>query len=124
MLTALTFSLHKQKAKPQKCNCKCNDPISTENYSDEINTRIHQQIRNYLAADVTIPFEFHQLNIDQLVAEMDPKLWEFVCTITRPVSACKNYTYSSSDENNSSLKARVKKVRRFFLPMCTLVLHR
>ena len=24
-LTALTFSLHKQKAKPQKCNSKCND---------------------------------------------------------------------------------------------------
>ena len=100
LLAALTFSLHKQKAKPQKCNCKCNDPISTENYSDEINTRIHQQIRNYLAADVTIPFEFHQLNIDQLVAEMDPKLWEFVCTITRPVSACKSYTYSSSGEKN------------------------
>ena len=112
LLTTLTFSLHKQKAKPQKCNCKCNDPISTENYSDEINTRIHQQIRNY--------FEFHQLNIDQLVAEMDPKLWEFVCMITRPVSAYKSYTYSSSGEKNSSLKTRVKKVRRFFC-LCVLL---
>ena len=101
----LSYAIHVKKlgtilyrSKPQKCNCKCNDPISIENYSDEINTCIHQKIKNYLAADVTIPFEFHQLNIDKLVAEMDPKLWEFVCTITKPVSACKSYTYSSSGE--------------------------
>ena len=75
LLTTLSLSLHKQKSKPPKCNCTCNDPISTKNYSDEINTHIHQQIRKYLAADVSIPFEFDQLNIDQLVAEIDPKLW-------------------------------------------------
>ena len=93
LLTTLSLSLHKQISKPQKCNCTCNDPISTKNYSDEINTHIHQQIRKYLAADVSIPFEFDQLNIDQLVAEIDPKLWEFVCMITKPMSAYKGYTY-------------------------------
>ena len=50
-----------------------------------------------MAADVSIPFEFDQLNIDQLVAEIDPKLWEFVCMITKPMSACKGYTYSSGE---------------------------
>ena len=119
LLTTLSLSLHKQKSKPQKCNCTCNDPISTKNYSDKINTHIHQQIRKYLAADVSIPFEFDQLNIDQLVAEIDPKLWEFVCMITRPMSACKGYTYSSG-EKNSLLNTRVKKVRRFFC-LCVLL---
>ena len=119
LLTTLSLSLHKQKSKSQKCNCTCNDPISTKNYSDEINTHIHQQIRKYLAADVSIPFEFDQLNIDQLVAEIDPKLWEFVCMITKPMSACKGYTYSSG-EKNSLLNTRVKKVRRFFC-LCVLL---
>ena len=30
LLTTLSLSLHKQKSKPQKCNCTCNDPISTK----------------------------------------------------------------------------------------------
>ena len=121
MLTTLSLSLHKQKSKPQKYICTCNDPISTKNYSDEINTHIHQQIRKYLAAnqDVSIPFEFDQLNIDQLVAEIDPKLWEFVCMITKPMSACKGYTYSSG-EKNLLLNTHVKKVRHFFC-LCVLL---
>ena len=75
LLTSLSLSLHKlaQTTSPaQKSQNSTKEAIHAreqDSEADDINTRIHQQVRHYLAADVKFPYRFDKLNINRLISE-------------------------------------------------------
>jgi hypothetical protein len=115
------LSLHKlaQTMSPaQKSTKEAIHAREQDSETDDINTRIHQQVRHYLAADMKFSYRFDKLNINRLLSEMDPKLWAFVISITRSVSERKGCTSKASDQATPT--HHVKKVRRLFC-LCALL---
>ena len=56
---------------------------------DDINSRIHQQIQTFLAADLNTLYPFDTLDIDTLVSAIDSELWAFIKSIIRSISECR-----------------------------------
>ena len=46
---------------------------------NQLNNQIHSQIKQFFAKQNDTPFEFADLDIDELINEIDPMLWERVC---------------------------------------------
>ena len=77
-----------------------------------INNLILEEVRRLAGKDKETDLKC--LNIDSLISEINPLLWEFVTSITRPAYQQK----SSSSETEST--AHIKKVRRFNI-ICLLM---
>ena len=77
-----------------------------------INNLILEEVRRLAGKDKET--DLKRLNIDSLISEINPLLWEFVTSITRPAYQQK----SSSSETEST--AHIKKVRRFNI-ICLLM---
>jgi len=119
-LHALTCSLHKSSKIKTACTTdKSSTPVSsnpTEVILD-LNSRIHQQVKKFLADDAAIPFQFDRLDIDSIIADLDPDLWSAICSITKSVSE-RRHTSKVSD--NTTRAENVKKVRRLYC-LCALM---
>lgn len=85
---------HGEKANTGTCTSTVASPAHVT--LDEINSRVHQQIQKFLAADLNTPYPFDALNIDKLASEMDPQLWAFICSITQSISECKGYNVKTN----------------------------
>lgn len=79
-----------------------------------LNSRIHQQVKKFLADDAAIPFQFDRLDIDSIIADLDP---DAICSITKSVSE-RRHTSKVSD--NTTRAENVKKVRRLYC-LCALM---
>ncbi len=94
-----------------------NDPIQIWEVMLDLNSRIHQQVKKFLADDAAMPFQFDTLDIDAIVSEMDPQLWSAICSLTKSVSECRG---TSKTSDSTTHVHNVKKVRRFFC-LCALM---
>lgn len=75
----------------------------------------------YLMEDKLHPFRFDKFNIDQFISDLDPKIWSFICELTKSTSECKGVS-KISDPN--SQVSHVKKNPSFFLSMHYNVYYR
>ena len=83
---------------------------------DDLNDRVHNEVRRLLAANVHTPMKHDQLDVERFIQEADPQLWQAVCLLTRSVSDRK----SLKTDGTNSLANRTKRLRRFFL-LCVLL---
>ena len=98
-LHALTCSLHKSsKSETAHTSDKANMPISSDPHQVmlDLNSRIHQQVKKFLAEDAAIPFQFDTLDIDAIISDLDPNLWCTICSLTQSVSE-RRHTSKVSD---------------------------
>ena len=124
LLPALAQALWKlRNARADNLADKSDITCETSNVSpdstafDDLNSRIHSQIRTLLTNDTTSPFEYDSVDIDKLIADTDEKLWEAICLLTRSVSERRG---KSKACDPTSAIYHTKKVRRFFL-LCMLL---
>ena len=84
---------------------------------DELNEQIYLQIKSLLDKDADSPFDYHRLDIEQLIQETNPKEWRAICSLTGSVSEIRG---KLKVNDPSSLASHVKKVQRFNL-LCNLL---
>ena len=70
-----------------------------------------------LAQDSKIPFEYDELDIDKLVAEMNQTLWKSICILIQSESERRG---TSKATDPSTAAYHIKKIRRFFL-LCNVL---
>ena len=87
-------------------------PTTTASVFDDINSRLHQQIQRFLAADLKAPYPVHAINIATLVSDIDPQLWTFIRSITRSISERKEYT--AKTHQSDSPEYHVKQLQCVF----------
>ena len=59
---------------------------STEQVLDDFNLHIHECIRKLVAPECVTPFQHDAVEIDHLIQQIDPKLWNAVSMLTRSIS--------------------------------------
>ena len=92
LLLALSKALHNKhkmnttEEKPSTSQnlavSKCSDD-ALDQVAEHINTTLRAQIRKYLMEDKLVPFQFDKFNINQLIEDMDPISWSFMCKLTQ-----------------------------------------
>lgn len=82
----------------------------------ELNELVHNEVRRIVDKTSKTPVQNDQLDIDSLIQEADPQLWEAICILTRTVSEKKGTTKRS----DTSVAYQTKKLRRFFL-LCMIL---
>ena len=91
-----------------------------EQVLDDLNSHIHKYIRKLVAQERITPFQYDAVEIDHLIEQIDPKLWNAVSMLTRSVSERRG---KSASKNTASAISHVKKIRQLFalctLPFCT-----
>ncbi len=90
--------------------------VSTE-ILEELNTRVHSQIKTLLANDAASSVGHDNVDIDKLIDEIDPKLWEAITLLTHSVSERRG---TSKVLKHGSSEYHIKRIRRLFL-LCTLM---
>ena len=76
LLTALSNALYKGKLKKDvTVHANATMEVHPTHHADEINALIHKQIQKILTADLTTTYRFDQIEVDVLVSEIDPQLW-------------------------------------------------
>ena len=83
-------------------------------------SHLHTQINIFRAKDAQPPFEYDELDFDDLIKQIDPQLWNAVCLLTRSTSEIRG---TSKVNDPSSSAYHTKRVRCLFL-LCTIVLYR
>ena len=125
-LSKALWELHNIKRNTQyyAADTCVNDQLSTdtpipENFKvlDTLNHSIHSQINSMLAQDSKIPFEYDELDIDKLVAEMNQTLWKSICILTQSESERRG---TSKATDPSTAAYHIKKIRCFFL-LCNVL---
>ena len=84
---------------------------------EELNTHLHCQIKTLLARDAVAPIDHDNLDVEELIADMDPKLWEAITLLTQSLSERRG-TCKADKENSTAY--HIKRVRRLFL-LCNLM---
>ena len=92
-------------------------PATCSRDLDHINKLVHKQIANFLAQDAHSPFEHDEVNFDDLITQIDPELWNIVCTLTKSKSENRG---TSKVTDPLSPAYHVKRIRRLFL-ICTIL---
>ena len=82
-----------------------------------INQLVLSQIRTFLAKDAQAPFEYDEVNFDDLINQIDPQLWRVICLLTRSTSELRG---TSKVTDPSSSAYHTKRVRCLFL-LCTML---
>ena len=90
---------------------------STTDSLDDLNKLIHTQISTYLAKDSHSPFEHDELNFDNIIEQIHPKLWNAICLLTRSTSERRG---TSKVTDPQSIAYHTKRARRLFL-LCTIL---
>ena len=72
-----------------------------------INTLMHAQIDQYLAADAQAPLEYDNINLDELITNINPDLWKAVCLLTQSKSEIRGYS-KVTDPHSSAF--HIKKI--------------
>lgn len=67
-------------------------------------------INTFLSKHNKSEFELEDIDIDKLIEDIDPKLWEMVCVLTKS-----GLTSRSKINDPSSQSYHTKKIRRFFI---------
>ena len=90
LLTTISNVLYKSMsergANASVSGCTCGSEPQPALVLEDINSRLHQQIQRFLAADLKAPYPAHAINIASLVSDIDPHLWTFIRSITRSIS--------------------------------------
>ena len=81
-----------------------------------LNSQACSHINSFLTNYRKDNFELVDLNIDKQIEQLDPRLWEAVCLLTRSVSEKRGVSKVS---DSSSPAYHIKKVWRFFIA-CTM----
>jgi len=93
-------------------------PLQKENSTlQAVNQHMISHNKTLIANDSKTPFEYDELNIDDLVEQVDPQLWDTICTLTK--SKAENRNTSMVTDPHSGVHY-IKKVRRFFL-LCMMM---
>ena len=90
---------------------------SMDQVLDDLNSHIHECIRRLVAQECVTPFQHDAVEIDHLIEQIDPKLWNAVSMLTRSVSERRG---KSASKNTASPVSHVKKIRQLFA-LCTLL---
>ena len=114
----------RQKTKNESDPTSTNPPTeSVEEQLDQVellndlNSRACAQINSYTPRHSKEEFNFAEFNIDQQIGEIDPKLWEAICLLTRSASERKGV---SKVTDPTSASFHTKKVRRFAIFCITM----
>ena len=73
------------------------DDAQLLSFCDNINKRVHQQIRSTNSQDAETPYDISNFNLQSCIDSIDPLLWKFVVLITRSVRE----THKCTTENIS-----------------------
>ena len=84
---------------------------------DDLNSQVHKEVRRILTKDGETSFQYDRIDIDTLIKEANPQLWEAICLLTRSVSERKGTTKQGDP---ASASYHTKKLRRFFL-LCSIL---
>ena len=137
ILNALAKSLWQQRThistsslNVQEDSHQCTkEPITFRKVLDELNDKMHSQVKHYLAKEKENPFDYANMDLDALINDTDPTLWEAVCLLTRSKSEQRQLSRVSDP---SSQAHHIKRVRCFHLlcmilyctdDRCSLPLH-
>ena len=90
ILVALTNALYKLSHYTRLVSAECNSEgehpakmHTTENTQvdlDDVNCAMQSQIQLFLKSDAICPYRFDQLDINSLVAQINPTLWKVICS--------------------------------------------
>ena len=100
---ALTCSLHNV----QYTDCEsdstagdlttANDEDQREQILENLDALIHKEAKAFIASDTQVPFQFDTIDIESLIAQINPKLWSAVKTLTQT----SQHNKSAEDEEAS-----------------------
>ena len=97
---------------------------------NDLNTRVHNQAKQFLIKQETCPFEHNTVKIEEFIDEVDPVLWETICLLTRSKTERREKTKHATCSKSQSNPG--KRICRFFLlymilfnagDRCSLPLH-
>ncbi len=114
VMVLLSKALHKNKCEPtfEKNSQQLKDTEDPVKVAAKIiNKGLQKQISEYLLANKQVPYRFDEFNIDKLIEETDPRIWTFICDITKSIS--ENRGTSKVNVPDSSAYY-VKRIRKFF----------
>ena len=119
---ALTQALWKLRNSANLGACVTNDQGSsmistTKDILQELNVRVHSQIKYWLQKDAHSPIDHSETNIQKLIQEMDPQLWEAISLLTQSTSERRG---TSKVLDSTTLSHNIKNIRRLFL-LCSLM---
>ena len=83
----------------------------------ELNTQIHSKIRRVLSKDAVAVMDHDQIDINDLIDEIPPKLWQAVTLLTESVSERRG---TSTVSKSDSASYHIKRIIRFFLLCCMM----
>ena len=58
--------------------------------SSVLNGLVHQEVNRHLEEEKIAPYDFDEVNIDELIEQSDQTLWKAICTMTRSVRDAKS----------------------------------
>ena len=123
LLTTISNVLYKSTSErgvnASVSGCTCGSEPQPALVLEDINSRLHQQIQRFLAADLKAPYPAHAINIASLVSDIDPHLWTFIRSITRSISERKGY-YTAKTNQPDTPQYHVKQVRCLFC-LCAIM---
>ena len=94
----------------------CPDPAEACNIG-HVNKLIHTQIESCLSTSAKCPVYYDDLNLDEQISNVDPKLCNAMCVLTRSKSEIRG---TSKVIEHQSTALHVQKVRQFFL-LCAIL---
>lgn len=100
------------------CKTQSHEPSPLHTTLDDINSRLHQQVKRFLATDLNAPYPAEALDIKCLVSDIDPILWNFIRTITRSFSERSGRNVQTSQPD--TLQHHVKQVHCLFC-LCAIM---
>ena len=77
----------------------------------ELNTQIHSQIKEFLSKDAVAVVNHDQIDVNHLIDEIPPKLWQAVTLLTESVSERRG---TSTVSKTDSASYHIKRIRLFF----------
>ncbi len=118
-IRSYTHTSNSQESKPtsEMIAPQESNPNSGTKYLRDLNVQVHSQIKAMLAKDAVSPIDHDSIDIDGLIEEMDPKLWEAVTLLTQSTSERRG---TSTVTEPTSSAYQVKRIRRLFL-LCSLM---
>ena len=82
----------------------------------KVNSSIHNEIRKHLSTDLKDTFSYDSLDVDKLVSDTDPQLWNFITLITRSISEHKGlYQPKTSSPGTQTLDTKMYIIYRAIL---------
>ena len=98
LVPALSHALWKIRNMPKDQESGTDIGIETTSQSldvlDKLNEKAHSRIKTLLAQCTEHPYEHDKINIDKMIEDTDPILWEAVCKLTRSQNERRGRVYT------------------------------